>query len=76
MKVASIRGDHKEDLVRDEDLEAVALLQAEAWKTEKLAQRATEALRYRILAGARVVSKRYYYDSELGMVRSRKEGTG
>lgn len=70
----SIRGAHQPDVLRDEDLEFVAELQAEAWTAEKRAQKATEAIRHRILAGARVSSTRYYWDAELGMVRSRKGG--
>lgn len=75
-KVLSIKGMHEPDVVRDEDLEVVAELQAQAWKAEKAAQRATEALRARILTGARVDADRFYWDAELGMVRSRKERTG
>ncbi len=76
MKVAAIRGEHRPDVVRDEDLEIVSELQAEAWKAEKRAQRATEQLRARISHGARVEAKRYRWDAELGMVRSRKERAG
>ena len=76
IKVYSIQGKPEPEIVEDEDLEVVAELQAEAWRADKKAQKATEILRARILAGARIESSRFYWDAELGMVRSRKERTG
>lgn len=77
MKIAAINGSrHMPDVVTDEDLETIAELQAASWRADKLTQEANAGLRSRILHGAIVRAKRYYWDSSLGMVRSRKDKTG
>lgn len=63
-------------MITDDDLKFVSELQAEAWKAEKRAQKASETIRLRLMGGGRIESQNYYWDSELGMVRSRKEQTG
>ena len=72
--VVEINGNgHKPDIITDDDLRAVADLQAFAWRAERGAQHAVIELERRILHGAKVEGREWYWDADLRMVRSRKE---
>ncbi len=74
VKVLTIKGERSEnDVLTDDDFELVAELQGEAWKAERLAQKAVDRIESRILHGARIEARRYYFDQDLRMVRSVKE---
>lgn len=72
-KVLSISGrEVGPDVLDDLDFEIVADLQAEVLRAQKKMDRAITALETRILHGAVVRARSYYFDAELRIVRSRK----
>ena len=72
--VVEINGSgHRPDVISDDDLRNLAELQAFAWRAERAAQDAVASIERRILHGARIDSIDWYWDSDLRMVRSRKE---
>jgi len=69
-RVLSIEGAFQRDVVTDDDLELVADKQAQAWRVEQEMQQAVARLKARLEHGATVKATRYYFDRELGMVRT------
>jgi hypothetical protein len=60
--------------VTQDDLAEISRLQAAAWQAHRLAVQATDQLERRLRHGATVEDGQLAWDSELGMVRSRKVG--
>lgn len=73
-KVVAIKGSREADVLHDEDFRVISDLQAASWHAERAVQDAVSGLETRILHGARVEAKNWYFDPELRMVRSRKRG--
>ena len=66
----------KLDFVTDKDLEEVVAWQDVEWKANLEAARKIEAIETRLKNGARLVARKFYYDPERRMVRSRKDSAG
>jgi hypothetical protein len=66
----------KLDFVTDKDLEEVVAWQDVEWKANLEAARKIEAIETRLKNGARLVARKFYFDHERRMVRTRKDSMG
>jgi hypothetical protein len=67
-RVTSIRGEFEEDVVTDEDFRLAIEAQENALRAQGIQRKVLDMLQARLLAGARVSTRRWYFDSELGIV--------
>lgn len=71
-KVRAISGEHKNDVITQEDLCHVSTLQAAEWLAADAAHKANCHLSNRLRLGAQIEAGNLTYDRELRMVRTRK----
>lgn len=74
--VVAITGEHRSDVVTQEDLNTLSDLQAAEWRAQRATQRAAMKIEQRIGHGARVEPGRMEFDGDLRMARTRKERAG
>ena len=77
-KVSAISGQHKPDVVSQNELLELADMQRMEWSVGKRAALMSETVKTRIQHGATVEPGTLYFDIELEMVRTarKKEGSG
>lgn len=75
-KVSAIRGQHKPDLITQDELKDLENLQRMQWTIDKRAALMSERIKVRISEGATVADGPLYFDQELEIVRSRQKPMG
>ena len=76
VKVVALRGQHKPDLVTQEELAEMETAQLVEWEANRRAHLLSERIRGRIEHGAAVQRGRLYFDKASGLVRSRRKAGG
>lgn len=75
-RVVAIAGSLKPDLITQAELVAISKLQETEWLASRMAQQAVLNLEMRVQHGATTQPGELRFDTELRMVRSRKQKAG